>query len=63
SDRQDGGRRREGSYEPRDGEHRGSYTGGERRGGGPRTGGGSHGNRRGGSYSGGGRRDKTARYN
>ncbi len=38
------------------GEHRGSFGGGERRGGGPRTGGSSHGNRRGGSY-GGNRRD------
>ncbi|QXJ22980.1 DEAD/DEAH box helicase [Actinomadura graeca] len=51
-DRQDGGQRREGAHEGGHGEHRGSYSGGERRGGGPRTGGSSHGNRRGGSYGG-----------
>ncbi|MFI0369549.1 DEAD/DEAH box helicase [Actinomadura sp. 1N219] len=83
-DRQDGRRGggsfepRSGSFESRDGEHRGSHPGGDRRGGGPRTGGGSrtgggprtgggsHGNRRGGSYTS-DRRDsgdrRTARYN
>ena len=64
-DRQDGGQRREGSHEGggHGAEHRGSYSGGERRtGGGPRTGASSHGNRRGGSYGGGGDR-RAARSN